>query len=86
MKNTWHKHDQRKMTPPFRQFLLLEKQSEQVILSLSSVDFGYGFEIIFGRLHASYFVAELFMSLTLPCSELFCFAVNSKLFSPFFCR
>ena len=59
MKNTWHKHDQRKMTPPFRQFLLLEKQSEQVIPFAQFSGLCYGFEIMFGRLHASYFVAEL---------------------------
>ena len=58
MKKTRHEHDQRKMTPPFCWFPLLEKRSKEVIpftqLVMGSQSFNF-----FCRLHANYFVAEL---------------------------
>ena len=51
IKGRWHLR--------FAGSLCWKSSQRKLSLSLSSVDFGYGFEIIFGRLHASYFLAEL---------------------------
>ena len=74
---------------PFAGFLCWKSNQRKLSLSFSSAYFGYGFEIIFFVAYMLVILSlswKLFMSLTLPCSKLFCFSVNSELFLPGFCR